>query len=180
MHSGSKRDEAFRMWMEPSAGGGHRSYEEIAAALGISKQTIVRWAKQDKWISRRNRIQEKAVEKLDEDLAIKKARLASRIKKLRNHIMDQLHGMEASSLEGGSHAVVSLIKTEMQLIEPKKVPADSIEFAKRLVPRVVIAVLDMLSDDEVVRQKIEVKKNELLKLASEDAVKFANEEFKAK
>jgi len=166
--------------MEPTAGGGHRSYEDIAAALGAAKQTIVRWAKQDRWKARRAQIQQKTVDRMDEDLSIKKARLASKVQKLRNHIMEQLHGMEASSLEGGSHAVVSLIKTEMQLLQPKEIPADAVEFAKRLVPRVVITVLDTLSDDEDVRRKIEVKKEELLKIAGEDAIKFAHEEFKAK
>jgi uncharacterized protein YjcR len=173
MHPGSDRQDAFRMWVEG------RSYEEIAAKMNVAKGTVVRWAERDKWKVRADKIKLRANEKLDESLSSVRARLAKQIRKYRKHLGDQILNLEANSLEGGVHAMVNLIRTEIQLLTPEKTPTDRIEYAKNLVPRVVMTMVKLLSTNADIAAVIETKRAEIIKLVSEDAIKFANESFGA-
>ncbi len=179
MHGSDLRTECFRLWVETGPDGKHRSMQAIADAKGVSKQTLINWAKQDRWKERRAKIKQKGAEKLDEELSIRKANLAKKIGKIRDSTIKDMHNMHASSLEGAAHAVVSLTKMEMQLVTPEEIPLDRIEFSKDVVPRVLTAIVEKLSDDEQLRAKIETMKEDLIRIATDDAIKFANENYKA-
>lgn len=61
MRSKSRREEAFNYWVDL---GDRRSYRDVSNQLSIPKTTIDRWAKQDNWKERL----EKVEDKVDADL----------------------------------------------------------------------------------------------------------------
>ena len=185
MHAGALRDKAFRLWMEPKEDQSHRSYEEIATIVGVTKQTIVRWAKGDpkrgetNWEERRRRVTVRSEEKSDEDLAARKAKLAKKLRQLRDHLFGQALEAEISSAEGAVYAILGLVKAEAALTDQKISEPQLVQkVVEKVVPRVVISVCEFLSDDEAIRQKIDARKDELIKTVVEKLLSYATEEFK--
>jgi hypothetical protein len=166
------------MWVQAGPSGEHRSFDVIAKAKGVSKGTIVRWAQKDRWKQRAAEIAAQVADKNDSSLVKHKIRLADKLQLLMDHIEQQIPKREIGSAEGGAHAFASLLRLQTQLLDPGKVPADRIEIARHLVPRVLLSLIEKYSDDPDMQKKFELRRAEITKIVTEDLVKFANDDYK--
>ncbi len=123
-----KREKAFDLFLAGA------SYQEIAQEIGVSKNTIVKWAKDDEWKDRKQKILEKSSEKADE------LRATEIIEKLKSSLVDMEHQLKKAMNIAEPRSLEGIVRARLEIYKMLK---ETFSDPDKSIDEVVNAVIDV-------------------------------------